>query len=146
MNRKLIGPVVAVTVLTAACAPRAAAPANAPAPRAGAVAGGASNGPRPYAQVVPARASTDAGAITSHRVDDKWLLEVPDSLLGRDFLLVGRIAATPANFGAYLPAGVSVQERMVRFERQGERLVLRVVGAEAVADDSLPIARSVASN
>jgi hypothetical protein len=79
-------------------------------------------------------------------VEDRWFFEVPDSLVGRSFLLVGRVAAVPANFGGFLSAGTSVQERLVRWERQGDRVVLRALGAEAVADDSLPIARSVASN
>ena len=48
--------------------------------------------PRPYAQVVPARAHTERGAITAHRVDDRYLLEIADSILGRDYLLVSRIA------------------------------------------------------
>jgi hypothetical protein len=89
---------------------------------------------------------TDTGGITVHRVDERWFFEVPDSLMGRDFLMVGRVAATPANFGGYLPAGASVQERLVRWERQGDRVILRGVETGAVADDSLPIARSVASN
>ncbi|HEU4884329.1 MAG TPA: zinc-dependent metalloprotease, partial [Longimicrobium sp.] len=102
--------------------------------------------PRPYAQVITARAVSDTGGITVHRVDERWFFEVPDSLVGRDFLMVGRVAATPADFGAYLPAGATVQERLVRWERQGDRVILRGVETGAVADDSLPIARSVASN
>ncbi|HET6763311.1 MAG TPA: zinc-dependent metalloprotease, partial [Longimicrobiaceae bacterium] len=142
-------------------APSAAAPAappsTGPAP-AGAPAGPgglgiAGNGgtprpvaPRPYSQVITRRAVTDTGGITVHHDGDRWFLEVPDSLRGRDFLLVGRIAAVPPNFGGFLPAGVSVQERLVKWERRGDRVVLRAVSADAVADDSLPIARSVASN
>jgi hypothetical protein len=96
--------------------------------------------------VITRRAVTDSGGISVHRDGEKWFLELPDSLLGRDFLLVGRIAAVPPNFGGFLPAGVSVQERLVKWERRGDRVVLRAVSADAVADDSLPIARSVASN
>lgn len=122
----------------------AAAPAGA---SAGSGGGGArATGPKPYAQVITRRAVTDSGGITVHHEGDRWYLELPDSLLGRDFLLVGRIAAVPPNFGGFLPAGVSVQERMVKWERQRDRVILRAVSADAVADDSLPIARSVASN
>ena len=102
--------------------------------------------PRPYNQVITARAVTDSGGITSHRVDDRWFLEVPDSLLRRDFLLVSRIAGVPANFGGFLSAGTSVEERVVRWERQTDRILLRSIGYEAFADDTLPIARSVAIN
>jgi len=103
-------------------------------------------GPRPYAQVITERAVTDAGGVTVHRVDDRWFFEVPDSLVGRDFLLVTRVAGVPSNFGGFTSAGTSIGERVVRWERLGERVLLRAVGFEAVADDSLPIALSVANN
>lgn len=102
--------------------------------------------PRPYRQVVTDRAVTDSGGITVHKVDDRWLFEVPDSLLNRDVLLVSRIAGVPAGIGGFLAAGASVEERVVRFERQGDRLILRSISFDAFAEDSLPIALSVASN
>lgn len=150
-------------VLAAACA-AAPVPAQQPAPApppggppagppaASAAGGGAPTAqpprraPRPYGQVVTSRAVTDAGGITVHRVDDRWLFEVPDSLLARDFLLVSRVAGVPSNFDGFVSAGTSVEDRVVRWERAGDRLVLRSMSFGAVADDSLPIALSVASN
>jgi hypothetical protein len=96
--------------------------------------------------VVTNRAVTDTGGITVHRVDDRWLFEVPDSLVGRDFLLVSRVAGVPTNFGGFTSAGTSIEERVARWERQRDRLILRTIAFDAVADDSLPIAISVASN
>lgn len=103
-------------------------------------------GPRPYSQVITDKAVTDAGGITSHRVEDRWFLEIPDSLMKRDMLLVTRVAAVPSNFTGFTPAGTSIAERVVRFERNGDRVMLRSLSFDAIADDSLPIARSVASN
>jgi hypothetical protein len=102
--------------------------------------------PRPYNQVVTDRAVSDSGGITVHKVEDRYLFEVPDSLVGRDFLLVSRIAGVPANIGGFISAGTSVGERLVRWERSGDRVSLRSISVDAVADDSLPIALSVASN
>ena len=102
--------------------------------------------PRPYAQVITDRARSDEGGITVHRIDDRWLFEVPDTLVGRDFLLVSRIAGVPVNVGGFISAGTSVGERLIRWERHGDRLSLRSISVDAVADDSLPIALSVASN
>ncbi len=102
--------------------------------------------PRPYGQVITSRAKTDRGGITVHQVDDRWFFEVPDSLLRRDFLFVSRIAGVPTNFPGFTPAGTSLEERMIRWERQGERLIMRGVATVAYSDDSLPIAISVASN
>src|SRR5437764_777713 len=53
-------------------------------------------GPRPYAQVITARAHTEKGGITVHKVDDRYFFEVPDSLMGRDFLMVTRVSGVPA--------------------------------------------------
>jgi hypothetical protein len=106
----------------------------------------ARRGPRPYAQVIPARAQTERGGITVHRVDDRYFFEVPDSLVGRDFLMVTRVAGVPAGAGGFQSAGSSLNERLIRWERLNDRVLLKSVSTGAVADDSLPIARSVAQN
>ncbi len=103
-------------------------------------------GPRPYAQVITARARTERGAITVHRVDDRYYFEVPDSMMGRDYLMVTRVSGVPAGSGGFQSAGSSVNERMVRWHRANDRVILQVVTPTAVADDSLPIAKSVAEN
>ncbi len=117
-------------------APDAASPANAAARRA----------PRPYAQVITARAHTEKGGITVHRVDDRYFFEVPDSLMGRDFLMVTRVSGAPSGSGGFQTAGTSLNERMIRWERVNDRMLLKSISTDAVADDSLPIARSVAQN
>jgi hypothetical protein len=143
-----------VALVPAALAAQQPAPTPAPGAVPGAAPGAAPGvqappvrrGPRPYAQVVTDRAVTDKGGITVHKVEDRILLELPDSLAGRDFLLVTRVAGVPAGFDGFISAGTSIGERLVRFERAGERMLLRAVATGAYADDSLPIARSVAVN
>ena len=115
-------------------------------PPAGGDAAAVRRGPRPYAQVIPARAHTEKGGITVHRVDDRYFFEVPDSLMGRDFLMVTRVAGVPAGSGGFQSAGSSLNERMIRWERVAERVLLKSISTDAVADDTLPIAKSVAQN
>ena len=81
-----------------------------------------------------------------HRVDDRYFFEVPDSLMRRDFLMVTRVSGVPAGSGGFQSAGSSVNERMVRWHRANDRVILQVMTPTAVADDSLPIAKSVADN
>src|SRR5688572_7824310 len=109
-------------------------------------AAGPRRGPRPYAQVITNRAVTDRGGVSVHKVDDRYFFEIPDSLIGRDFLMVTRISGVPAGSGGFQSAGSSLNERLIRWERVGERLMLRSISVDAVADDTLPIARSVAQN
>ena len=63
-------------------------------------AGGArGRAPRPYDQVITARAATERGALTVHKVDDRYFFEVGDAVLGRDWLLVSRLSGVPAGSG-----------------------------------------------
>jgi len=103
-------------------------------------------GPRPYGEVVTAQARTDDGLFVVHAIADNVLFEIPDSLLGRDMLLITRIAGVPANMGGFLSAGTSINEQLVRFEREQDRILLRKYGTQSVAADSLPIHRSVIDN
>ncbi|HYW30403.1 MAG TPA: zinc-dependent metalloprotease [Gemmatimonas sp.] len=138
----LARPAAAQATPPAAGLPAAPAAGEAPA----ATGATARRGPRPYAQVVTARALTERGGITLHKVDDRYFFEVPDSLLNRDFLMVTRIAGVPAGSGGFQSAGSSLNERVIRWERMNDRMLLKSISTDAVADDTLPIARSVAQN
>ncbi|MBT8404748.1 MAG: zinc-dependent metalloprotease [Gemmatimonadetes bacterium] len=106
----------------------------------------APDGVRPYADVIPDDAVSDSGMVVVHRVDDDWFFEIPEALLGRDLLFITRIAGVPPGLGGFLPAGVSLEEQVMRFERRGDRLMLRKQTFQQVAADSLPISLSVVQN
>src|SRR5678816_74733 len=76
-------------------------------------------GPKPYKEVITDKAKTDEGLFKVHKVEDKWYFEVPDSLLGRDFMVVNRIARSsvnaPKGFSGY--AGDKINESVIRFEK-----------------------------
>ncbi|MEO8404765.1 MAG: DUF5118 domain-containing protein, partial [Chitinophagaceae bacterium] len=54
---------------------------NGPGPR-----GGASTGPKAYKDVITAKAITDRGLFSVHKLDDKYFFEIGDSILGHDIL------------------------------------------------------------
>lgn len=144
-------PVLAALLLAASASaqnpPTGGPPTQPPAGETASPAGGGrGRGPRPYAQVITNRAITDRGGVSVHKVDERYFFEVPDSLLGRDFLMITRVSGVPAGSGGFQSAGSSLNERMIRWERVGDRLMLRGISVDAVADDTLPIARSVAQN
>ena len=133
---------LAIHVAIAQVAPPTAPPTTAPAAEGAAQPNAAARrGPRPYAQVITARAVTDRGGIPVHRVDDRFYFEIPDSLLARDFLMVTRVAGVPAGSGGFQSAGSSLNERLIRWERSNDRILLKSISTDAVADDTLPIAK-----
>ena len=51
----------------------------------------ASKGPKPYKEVITSKAVTDDGLFKVHRLEDKYYFEIPESLFGREILVVNRI-------------------------------------------------------
>ena len=155
-------PAPAPTPAPAAPAAQAAQPSEAPAGRAGrggfgrgGAPAGETAGPRPYRQVVPASAETRRGLFITHRVGDKLLFEIPPHEYNKDMLIVGRYdrAAAPepqgrasggGGFGDY--GGDEFMERTLRWDRVGDKIVLRTPSFNITADSNLSVYRSVESS
>ncbi len=133
-----------------ACAPPREARPGAPSDEAAASqqARGEQAVPKPYDQVVTKEAVTDSGLFHVHRVDRKLLFEIPDSLMGREMLLISRIARVPADLGGFIHPGYKAREQVVSWERgdDDQKVLLRKLAFNAVADDSLPIHEAVIRN
>ncbi|MBI1787916.1 MAG: zinc-dependent metalloprotease, partial [Acidobacteria bacterium] len=96
--------------------------------------------PRPYEKVITKEAKTQQGVFTVHRIKSKLYYEIPSTELGKEFLWVTSIARTAPGV-AY--TGYTVGNRVVRWERKDNRVLLRGVSYEAVADKTNPISRNV---
>jgi Met-zincin/Domain of unknown function (DUF5117)/Domain of unknown function (DUF5118) len=95
---------------------------------------------RPYDRVITKDAKSDDGIFTVHRIKDRVFYEIPKERLGREFLWVSQIAKTTLGAGY---GGQAAGNRVVRWERRGDRILLRAVSYDVVADPSTPIARAV---
>jgi hypothetical protein len=102
--------------------------------------------PRPYDQVITSAAKTERGVFAVHKVGDRYFFEIDNAMFGRDFLLVSRISGVPAGSGGFTSAGSSVAERMVRWERRDNSVLLRSISVDSYADPEAPIAKSVVEN
>ncbi len=143
--------VMAAAVTGCASGSAEATPSPSPTPAAGSQQGPPGRaqqeeGPKAYADVITAEAISDEGLFTVHKVDDDYFFEIPDSLLGRDMLLISRIAGVPPGLGGFVPAGVARGRQLVRWERVEDRILLRRYETGITADTSLPIYQSVVSN
>ena len=97
--------------------------------------------PRPYNRVITSAARSRDGLFKTHRIGTRAYFEVPRAQLGRELLLVTRQARVPLNVGY---GGQQVAPtRVVRWERLGNRVLLRSVSYETVADSTSPIYQAV---
>lgn len=96
-----------------------------------------------FAEVIPAEIKADSGVFHVYRVDEKLYYEIPKKELGKEFLMVTRIAKTPQiGYG-----GENSNNEVIRWERKYDKIFLRAETFVNVAADSLPIYRAVkASN
>ncbi|HET6977815.1 MAG TPA: zinc-dependent metalloprotease [Pyrinomonadaceae bacterium] len=100
--------------------------------------------PRPYERVITKEAKSDDGIFTIHTIKEKVYYEIPKSELGKEFLWVSQIAKTTLGVGY---GGQAAGNRVVKWERKGNRILLRNVSYDVVADAKLPVSRAVqASN
>jgi len=97
-------------------------------------------GPKPYAEVITDEMTSTSGLITVHRDGDEVLFEIPPAQLGKDMLWVTQIAETQAGFSW---AGMPVGDRVVRWERSGDKVLLRDVKYDIRADVDDPIQLAV---
>ena len=95
---------------------------------------------RPYERVVTSEAKSDDGIFTVHRIGDRLLYEIPSDKLGREFLWVSQIARTTLGAGY---GGQAAGNRVVKWERRGDRILLRAVSYDVIADPESPIAKAV---
>ncbi|GIV61063.1 MAG: glutaminyl-tRNA synthetase [Rhodothermaceae bacterium] len=93
-----------------------------------------------YRDVITEEARSDEGLFTVHRIEEKLYYEIPDSLLERELLLVTRYARTENNIGY---GGMKANTQVVRWQKQGKKILLRVVSYENVADENEPIYQAV---
>ena len=100
-----------------------------------------------YDKVITKDAISDDGLFKTHQVDDKYFFEIPNEYLGKDMLLVSRIAKLPANLGnGYVNAGTKTNTSLVTWERFQDKILIKEKSYNAVADEELPISISVKSN
>ena len=100
-------------------------------------------GPKPYDKVITEKAITDKGLFDVHVVDENYYYEIPDSLFGKEMLMVTRIAKTASGIGF---GGGKQNTQVLRWEKDAKKVLLRVVSHQVVAADSLPIHEAVVNS
>jgi len=98
------------------------------------------NGIKPFSEVVPDTAETDDGLFTTHRTGDKVYFGIPDSLLGREILMVSRVSKAQSDL-AY--GGEKTNTQVLRWERRNDELLLRVASYEKTANEEDPVYEAV---
>lgn len=117
-----------------------------PAKEEGADNGAKKSKEKTYADIVTADAVTDSGLFIVHQVKGKYYFEIPADLLEREILVVSRISGYVNNL-SFGGAGMrSRPQQVIRWQQKDNKILLRSVSYNQVADPEKPIFQSVRNN
>lgn len=102
-------------------------------------------GIKAFADVITGKSKSKDGLFKTHKVEDKWYFEIPDSILNREMLVVTRLAKTPAGVkvGNQQYGGEETNEQVWKWERRGKQIYIRVPSYTTKADPNSDMFQSV---
>jgi len=91
-------------------------------------------------------AVSDEGLFNIHFSDDKYYFEIPNDVLNKELLVVSRISGYVKNL-SFGGAGMkSRPQQVIRWQRQGNKILLRSVSYNSIASHEDPIYKSLVNN
>ena len=78
--------------------------------------------------------------------ENKLYFEISENLLGKELMVVTRLAQLPGNYAGYLNAGSKTAEHVVQFEKHGKKILLKEVSFTNISEKEDPISYSVSVN
>ncbi len=106
-------------------------------------------GPKPYKEVITDKAKTSKGFFMVHKVEDKYYFEIPTKLLGRDILVINRVAKSSIETakGFYGYAGDKIAENVIRFDKgPNNKIFLKNISYDVNPDSTKPMYGAVIKN
>lgn len=102
-------------------------------------------GIKKFSELISGKIKPDSGLFNTYKADGKYYYEIPDSLLGREMLVVTRFVKTPAKlktFGEQY-GGEEVNEQVWKWERHDKQIFIRVPTYSVRADSTTDMYQSV---
>ena len=99
---------------------------------------GKKEGVKKFSDIINAKTKVDNGLFPVYKTDGKYYYEIPDSLFGREMLVVTRFVKTPAmlkSFGAQY-GGEQVNNQVWKWEHHDNQVYIRVPSYSVVADST----------
>ncbi len=101
---------------------------------------GNNNSIRAFSEIIKDTAVKDEGLFNVYKDGSTFYYEIPDSILGREMLMVSRISRTADGI---LYGGMRSNNQVLRWEKRDKNLLLRRVSFSNTASDTLPIFEAV---
>jgi hypothetical protein len=102
-------------------------------------------GPKKYSDLITDKAITKQGLFTTHKIDEKWYFDIPDSLFNRELMVITRFSKVAGGGGVY--GGELANNQTVIWEKgPSNNVFLRVVTNISEADSTNDIYKAVTNS
>src|ERR1700722_10190431 len=102
-------------------------------------------GIKKFSDLIPPKTKVNKGLFNTYKVEGKYYYEIPDSLIGREMLVITRLAKTPADikvpYNQY--GGESQNEQVWKWEKHDKQILIRVPSYSIRADSTSDMHQSV---
>ena len=86
------------------------------------------------------------GIINSFTDNNKLFFEIPSNLLNKEILVVSRLAQVPSGYSPYVNAGSKTSVQVISFFKKNNRVDIRQISFNNIANEEDPINQSVTEN
>ncbi len=101
--------------------------------------------PKKFEDLITDKAITKRGLFTIHKVEEKWYLEIADSILGREIMAITRFSKVAGGGSVY--GGEEANEQTIAWEKgPNNNIFLRVITTISVADSTNQIYKAVTNS
>jgi hypothetical protein len=95
----------------------------------------------PLNNIVNAKTISKKGLFTIYKTEEKYYFEIPDSILGRELLLTTWLVKVPGGSPKF--GGEVINNRVISFEKEHDKIALKVVTTVSEADSTNTISQAV---
>ncbi len=92
------------------------------------------------------RMTISKGIINSFTDNNKLFFEIPNDLLNKEILVVTRLAQVPSGYSPYINAGSKTSEQVISFFKKNNRVDIKQISFNNIANEEDPINQSVTEN
>ncbi len=98
-------------------------------------------GIKPYDKLLGLHAVSDSGLFISHKVNEKYYYEIPDTLLNRDMLMVTRVSKSADGFAF---GGQEINNQVIQWSVHDKQVLLKIISYDNISSDpASPVSQSV---
>ena len=102
-------------------------------------------GIKKFGDLIPSKTKVNKGLFNTYKVEGKYYFEVPDSILGREMLVITRLVKTPSGIkvGSQQYGGEEENEQVWKWERHDKQIFIKVPSYTVRADSTSDMYQSV---